>query len=93
MLLHIPHSNTTIPSYEDQMVKDKKVLEAIEKYTDHRTSELFHYAKAERVEYGYSRLFCDVEKLEENEPMEVLGLGIFKPFDKTLFYANTHLTV
>jgi N-formylglutamate amidohydrolase len=76
MLLHIPHSNTTIPSYEEQMAKDKDVLKAIEKYTDHRTSELFHYDGAERVEYGYSRLFCDVEKLEENEPMEALGLGI-----------------
>jgi len=76
MFLHIPHSNTTIPSYEEQMAKDKNVLEAIEKYTDHRTSELFHYDGAERVEYGYSRLFCDVEKLEENEPMEALGLGI-----------------
>ena len=71
MLLHIPHSNTTIPSYEEQMAKDKDVLEAIAKYTDHKTSELFHYDGAKRVEYGYSRLFCDVEKLEENEPMEV----------------------
>jgi len=58
------------------MAKDKDVLEAIEKYTDHRTNELFHYNEAERVEYGYSRVFCDVEKLEVNEPMEVLGLGI-----------------
>ena len=76
MLLHIPHSNTTIPSYEDKMANDKNVLKAIEKYTDHRTSELFHYDGVERIEYGYSRLFCDVEKLEENEPMEALGLGI-----------------
>ena len=76
MLLHIPHSNTTIPSYEEQMAKDINVLEAIEKYTDHRTSELFQYDKAERVEYGYSRLFYDVEKLEENEPMEALGFWV-----------------
>ena len=76
MLLHIPHSNTTIPSYENKMAKNENVLESIEKYTDHRTSELFHYDGADRVEYNYSRVFCDVEKLEENEPMEALGLGI-----------------
>ena len=34
------------------------------------------YNGTERVEYGYSMLFCDVEKLEKNEPMEALGLGI-----------------
>jgi len=69
--------NIKIQFYSIKKAKDKDVLEAIEKYTDHRTSELFHYDGAKRVEYGYSRFFCDVEKLEENEPMEALGLGIF----------------
>jgi len=76
MILHVPHSSTTIPDYETAMQQDKNVLEAIEKYTDHRTNELFSYSGAARVQYQYSRLFCDVEKLEENEPMEALGLGI-----------------
>ena len=76
MILHIPHSSTLIPNYETAMQQDKDVLETIEKYTDHRTDELFSCKGANRVEYPYSRLFCDVEKLEENEPMEELGLGI-----------------
>ena len=91
MLLHIPHSNTTIPSYEEQMAKDKDILEAIEKYTDHRTSELFHYDGAERVEYGYSRLFCDVEKLEENEPMGSIEFGDCLSLSANLRkFANSH---
>jgi N-formylglutamate amidohydrolase len=76
MILHIPHSSTKIPDYEIDMMQDKSVLEAIEKYTDHRTDELFNYWGADRIQYPYSRVFCDVEKLEENEPMEALGLGI-----------------
>ena len=72
------HPPSITQGYEDKMAKDKNILEAIEKYTDHRTRELFHYEGAKRVEYGYSRLFCDVEKLEKNEPMEgSIGFGDF----------------
>ena len=83
MILHIPHSSTLIPEFETEMMKDKDVLEAIEKYTDHRTHELFNgYKLAETIQYPYSRVFCDVEKLEENEPMEALGLGILYDVSK-----------
>jgi N-formylglutamate amidohydrolase len=83
MILHIPHSSTRIPSYEDTMQQDKAVLDAIEKYTDYRTSELFYHKRAERVEFNYSRVFCDVEKLEKNEPMELLGRGILYDVSRT----------
>jgi len=76
MILHIPHSSTIIPDYEDEMKQDKGVLDAIAKYTDFRTDELFSYWGSDRIQYPYSRVFCDVEKLEENEPMQELGLGI-----------------
>jgi len=82
MILHIPHSSELIPSYEDEMAKDKEVLNAIERYTDFKTNELFSFEKATKVEYAYSRLFCDVEKLEKNEPMEKLGLGILYDVSK-----------
>jgi len=76
------------------MVKDPNVLEAIEKYTDHRTSELFHYDGAKRVEYGYSRPFCDVEKLEKNESMEALGLGIlYEVSNKSRKYPEKALAI
>jgi len=92
MILHIPHSSTLVPNYETAMQQDKNVWEAIEKYTDHRTDELFSYEGADRVEYPYSRVFCDVEKLEENEPMEELGLGIlYDVSSKSRKYPNMAL--
>jgi len=49
--------NIKIQFYSIKKAKDKDVLEAIEKYTDYRTSKLFYYDGAERVEYCYSRLW------------------------------------
>lgn len=92
MILHIPHSSTKIPDYEDEMKHDKRVIQAIEKYTDFRTDELFFYNGSDRVVYPYSRVFCDVEKLEENEPMEALGLGVlYDVSNKTRKYPNKAL--
>jgi len=92
MILHIPHSSTKIPDYEDAMKHDKSVIKAIEKYTDFRTDELFLYNGADRIVYPYSRVFCDVEKLEENEPMEELGLGVlYDVSNKTRKYPNKAL--
>ena len=58
MILHIPHSSTKIPHYEDEMIKDLGVLDAIEKYTDHKTDKLFSYKGADRVVYPYSRFLA-----------------------------------
>jgi N-formylglutamate deformylase len=76
MIIHIPHSSTKIPDYEDKMKESKITKKMIEKYTDFYTSDLFFYEGADIIEYPYSRVFCDVEKLEENEPQEKYGLGI-----------------
>ena len=82
MLLHIPHSNTTIPSYEEQMAKDKDVLEAIEKYTDHRTSELFHDDGVELIEpFGEVLFLCQipfmVDKIDPTPPQKKKQLNSF----------------
>ena len=76
MVLHIPHSSTIIPKYEEYMSKDEKVIEAIEELTDHSTEDLFSFEFCDSIIYPFSRVFCDVEKLIVNEPMEKLGKGI-----------------
>jgi N-formylglutamate deformylase len=76
MIIHIPHSSTEIPSYEDDMKKSEITKKMIEKYTDFYTDDLFFYENAKIIKYPYSRVFCDVEKLEEKEPQEKYGLGI-----------------
>jgi len=60
-----------------KLILARYLLEAIEKYTDHRTSELFHYDGAVRVKYGYSRLFCNVEKVRRERTDGSIGFRDF----------------
>lgn len=73
MILHIPHSSTKIP---DDVVFDKDITEDLLRMTDHATDVLFSYSATDVVVFQYSRLFCDVERLLENEPMEEFGHGV-----------------
>ncbi|MFA6198878.1 MAG: N-formylglutamate amidohydrolase [Bacteroidales bacterium] len=73
MILHIPHSSTKIP---DGVVFDKSIEEDLLRMTDWRTDELFDYCSMATVVFPYSRLFCDVERFIDDEPMEQQGHGI-----------------
>lgn len=75
MLLHIPHSSTVIPpKFRDTYIKD--ITDDINFLTDHFTDELFTSEAADRLVFPFSRLFCDVERLLINEPMDIRGMGI-----------------
>jgi N-formylglutamate amidohydrolase len=73
MILHIPHSSTRIPSSATFI---KNISDDLFRMTDHRTDELFAFSATSIVRFGYSRLFCDVERFVDNEPMEQYGHGL-----------------
>lgn len=73
MILHIPHSSTVIP---DNAMFDKHIAADLYWMTDWHTHKLFSYPAMDAIVFPYSRLFCDVERLVDNEPMEAFGHGI-----------------
>lgn len=75
-LLHIPHASTFIPNKEG-FIKDK-IEENIHLLTDWATDTLFDVDGVDKIVTPYSRLFCDVERFEdEGEPMADIGRGFF----------------
>lgn len=84
LILHIPHSSTNIPSLEGYVDDETKIENEIIKLTDWYTDELFHSDYDEMIVTPFSRLFCDVERFEndEDEIMSKVGLGVlYERFD------------
>ncbi len=82
MILHIPHSKTKLinNNQHNQHNKDTKYKNAsqmaINHLTDWYTDELFEHENSERIVFLYSRIWCDVERFE-NDPMEKIGQGLY----------------
>ena len=75
-LLHIPHASTIIPSYEGFIMN--KIEENLHLLTDWATDKIFDVQGIDKIVTPYSRLFCDVERFEdEGEPMAAIGRGFF----------------
>ena len=78
VLLHIPHASDKIP-FKDGYVVNNATLEAeILKLTDWKTYPLFgHYDNSYTMICPFSRVFCDVERFEndEDEIMAKYGMG------------------
>jgi N-formylglutamate deformylase len=75
-LLHIPHASTFIPNLEGFVLD--KVEENMNLLTDWSTDKIFDVDGIEKIVTPYSRLFCDVERFEdEAEPMVNVGRGFF----------------
>ena len=75
-LLHIPHASTEIPSYKGFIMD--KIEENIHLLTDWATDKIFDIESVDKIVTPYSRLFCDVERFEdEGEPMAAIGRGFF----------------
>ncbi len=74
MILHIPHSSTFIP---EEYLSDytDKLKPFMKKKTDHFTDELFTHWNTDIVLFSYSRLFCDVERFQDDE-LEKIGQGV-----------------
>ena len=77
MILNIPHSSTLIPpEYLHQYRID--IADELNIMTDWFVDELFGgiLSGSELQPFAYSRLFCDVERLPHDEPMDSVGMGI-----------------
>ena len=75
-ILHIPHSKTEIPFYDgfnmDYIEDETKLL------VDHDTDKIFDIPNVESLVFEYNRIFCDVERLEdEDEPLFEVGRGFY----------------
>lgn len=77
ILLHIPHSSTSIPLKEGYLIADKTLADEIDMLTDWFTDDLFDYPVT-KIVAPFSRLFCDVERFEDDalEIMAKYGMGM-----------------
>lgn len=84
LILHIPHSSTDIPSLEGYVDDKIKIQKEIIKLTDWYTDELFYSDYDDMIVTPFSRLFCDVERFEndKDEVMSKVGMGVlYERFD------------
>lgn len=78
VILHIPHSSTIIPSYDDYIVDINVINKELIKLTDWYTDIIFNIKDVEQLIFPYSRIFCDVERFDdENEVMFKFGRGFY----------------
>lgn len=77
ILIHVPHAGILIPSTTGYVADPDKIDDEIELLTDWDTDELFAVDGIAQVVCPWSRVFCDVERLLKDEPMEAKGMGFF----------------
>lgn len=79
LIFHIPHSKTEIPEqFQSDFVSTKLMENEIKLLTDFATDEIFTIGSATKLVFPYSRIFCDVERLDdENEVMFERGRGFY----------------
>lgn len=78
IILHIPHSSTGIPDSQGFIVDADFLNSEILKLTDWYTDELFYSQNDIMLIAGFSRIFCDVERFENDakEKMSQFGMGV-----------------
>lgn len=79
LLIHIPHASLCLPPdfWRDVMV-DRKIIENnLHFMADYKVDELARDIDCHKVIAKYSRLYCDVERFQNDadEPMARLGMG------------------
>ncbi len=77
LILHIPHASVQVPIY-DGYVNLVTLQDQIELLTDWYTDELFSFNHSVSVKAPFSRVFCDVERFDEDaiEIMSKVGMGM-----------------
>ena len=74
VLLHIPHSSSNIPESANYNIDPTDEMQLL---TDWSTDVIFNIPSYDKIVFPYSRVFCDVERFIENEPMENVGMGFY----------------
>ena len=68
LIFHIPHSKTDIPNQFTADFIDTELLEnEILLLTDFATDEIFSIGDTSKLVFPYNRVFCDVERLEDED--------------------------
>jgi N-formylglutamate deformylase len=84
LIIHIPHSSINIPLLDGYVGTKDKIQEELVKLTDWYTDELFYSDTDTMIVAPFSRLFCDVERFENDaeEVMAKFGMGVlYERFD------------
>lgn len=84
LILHIPHSAVNIPLLDGYIQDADKIQNELIKLTDWYTDELFYSDSDSMIIAPFSRIFCDVERFEndEDEIMSKVGMGaLYESFD------------
>lgn len=76
-VLHIPHSSISIPNTDGFILGSSDLQKELLLSTDIATDIIFNINNIDKCVFKYSRLYCDVERLEKYEPMDAYGRGIF----------------
>ena len=79
LIFHIPHSKTEIPKqFKHDFVSVELAEKEIELLKDFATDEIFDISDTTKVIFPYSRIFCDVERLnDDDEVMLQYGRGFY----------------
>ena len=79
LLLHIPHASLCLPpDFWRDVTVDRKIIEKnLHFMADYKVGELARDIDCHKVIAKYSRLYCDVERFQNDadEPMARLGMG------------------
>lgn len=79
IVLHIPHAKTLVPSDAIYDYVSLDILNnEISLLTDHATDEIFDINNIDKIIFPYNRVFCDVERLNDDEEiMFKYGRGFY----------------
>ena len=79
LLIHIPHASLYLPrDFWRDVAVDRKIIEKNLRFmADYKVDELVRDINCHKVIARYSRLYCDVERFQNDadEPMARLGMG------------------
>ncbi|MDA3778832.1 MAG: N-formylglutamate amidohydrolase [Bacteroidales bacterium] len=77
LIFHIPHSSNFIPDYKGYKLNSRFNID-MNLLTDWATDKIFNVKDATIIIAKFNRMFCDVERLDDdNEPMFKKGHGFF----------------
>lgn len=78
LILHIPHTSVNMPLLDGYVQDDYKIHNELIKLTDWYTDELFYSETDSMIIAPFSRIFCDVERFEndEDEIMSKVGMDV-----------------
>lgn len=77
IILNIPHSSTFIPYKDGFIISNKEISDEQLLLTDWYTDELFYCDMCIIIKAEFSRIFCDIERFEDDlkENMAQCGMG------------------